>query len=171
MATLIDVSGLAQFSNIFVFVLVLLVVYAILKLTKVVGDNDGINLVIAFVIALLVLISPIATGIINLISPWFAILFIFIIFASIAFRVMGLDTSQVLGSSSLKLLLGVVVLIIIVVGALTYVRQQTSIPGENETEADYTQPGAVLFHPNIMGAILVLLIAVFTIALMAGKSR
>jgi hypothetical protein len=173
MATFLDVSGLTQFSNVFIFVLVLLIVYAILKTTKILGDNDAINLVVSFVVGLLVLLSPIATGIINLIAPWFAVIFILIIFSSIAFRVMGVNTAQVLGSNSLKLLLGVVIVLVIIVGSLMYIRQETSLPGNNDSidEDDYTRPTSVLFHPQVLGGIIILLVAVFTIALMAGKPK
>lgn len=167
MATFLDISGLEHFSTFFVFIFVWLVVYAILTYSKILGDNKAIHIVIGLVIALLVLFSPIATGTIEYIAPWFAVVFIFVIFATIALKSFGATGIESLGS--LRLVTVVVVLLILVVGALSYVRQQITVPGENETSIDYSKTTTILFHPKILGVLFVLIIAVFTIVLMAGK--
>lgn len=165
MATFLDIAGLQHFSSFFVFVFVWLVVYAILTYSKILGDNKGIHIVIGLVIAILVLFSPIATGTIEYIAPWFAVVFIFVIFATIALKLFG-GGMESLGS--LRILTVVVIIIVLLVGALSYVRQQVAVPGENET-IDYSKTTAMLFHPKVLGILFVLLIAVFTIVLMAGK--
>ena len=80
MATFLDVSGLEHFSRIFVFVLVILAIYAVAARSKVFGDAKWISWLIALVVALFVLISDLATGVIRHIAPWFAVLFVFIVF-------------------------------------------------------------------------------------------
>jgi len=170
MATFLDVSGLAYFSSFFVFVFVWLAVYALLQYTKVLGANKGIDIIIGLVIGLLVLFSPIATSIVEVISPWFAVVFVFILFATLAMKFMGASSADIAGGSSFKLLVGIVVLTIIVVGAIGQVRQKISVPGENETTTEYTKSN-VIFHPKLLGAIFVLAIAVFTIALLAGRQK
>ena len=37
-------------------------------------------------------------------------------------------------------------------------------------EANYARTGNFVFHPKVMGIIFVLLVAIFTIALLAGKA-
>lgn len=167
MATFLDIAGLQQFSIFFVFIFVWLAVYAILTYSKILGDNKGIQIVIGLVIGLLVLFSPIATGTIEYIAPWFAVVFIFVIFATIALRLFGASGIESLGS--LRLITVIVIVLILVVGALSYVRQQIIVPGENETSVDYGKTTTILFHPKILGIVFVLIIAIFTIALMAGK--
>ena len=54
MATFLDITGLQQFSTIFVFIFVWLVVYAILTYSKILGENKAIHVIIGLVIALLV---------------------------------------------------------------------------------------------------------------------
>jgi len=167
MATFLDIGGLEQFSVIFVFIFVWLAVYAILTYTKILGENKGIHIVIGLIIALLVLFSPIATGTIEYIAPWFAVVFIFVIFTTIALKLFGATGMESLGS--LRLITFVVIILILVVGALSYVRQQITVPGENETSVDYGKTTTILFHPKILGVMFILVIAVFTIILMAGK--
>jgi hypothetical protein len=167
MATFLDITGLQQFSTFFVFIFVWLLVYAILSYTKIIGDNIGINVIIGLILGLLVLFSPIATGLIEYVAPWFGVLFVFIIFATIALRLFGATNVESLGS--LRIVTIVVILVIFTIGALSYVRQQVTAPGDNETSIDYGKTTTILFHPKILGVLFILILAVFTIVLMAGK--
>src|SRR3989338_8276946 len=142
MATFLDVTALESFSNIFVFLFVWLAVYAILTYTKVLGQNQFINILIGLVMAIFVLFSQLATKIVLDIVPWMALLLVFVVIA-------------------------------IIVGALSEVRQSVSVPGDNETstdfDRDFSQTVTVFFHPNFLGAMFLLALAVFTIALLASK--
>lgn len=171
MATFLDVSGLEYFSSFFVFLFVWLAVYALLQYTKVLGENQGISVIIGLIIGLLVLFSPIATGVIQYISPWFAVVFIFAIFATVGLKVIGASDADIVATGPLKTLVGIVIVIILVVGALSYIRGEITVPGDNETSTDYSTSTAVIFHPNILGVIFILIVAVFTIALLATKQR
>jgi len=172
MATFLDVTGLAEFSKLFVFILVLVVVFAILSFSKIMGENKAIAWIIAFVLALLVVITPLATGAIAYISPWFVLVFIFGGFIMAAFKLFGASAADVSSYTPLKSVLVVIIVIVFVAGLLSYIRDRTLLPGDNETSSDisdYTKSSIVIFHPTILGAIVVLLIAVFTIALLSGK--
>src|SRR3989339_1305105 len=98
MATFLDIAGLQQFSSFFVFIFVWLAVYAILTYSKILGDHKGIHILIGLVIALFVLFSPIATGTIEYIAPWFAVVFIFVIFVTMALKLFGASGVESLGS-------------------------------------------------------------------------
>jgi hypothetical protein len=167
MATFLDVTGLQYFTNFFVFIFVWLVVYAILGFTKVLGDNKGIDIILGLVVALLVILSPIATGAIAFISPWFALLFVLLVFVLVALKVFGVSTSDLASAGQLKMVFLAVVLLLLVVGLLAYIREESSIP-EGE-EIDYSKTTSIIFHPKVLGIVFILLIAVFTIVLMAGK--
>jgi len=167
MATFLDIAGLQQFSTIFVFIFVWLVVYAVLAFSKILGENKAINIIIGLVVGILVLFSPIATGVIEYIAPWFAVIFIFVIFVTIALKLFGASGAESLGS--LRTVTFVVIILVLVVGALSYVRQQVTVPGDNETSVDYSKTTTILFHPKILGIIFIMIIAVFTIVLLAGK--
>lgn len=173
MATFLDVSGLQAFSQIFVFVLVILAVYAVFAYNNAFGGAKWIAWLIAFVVAIFVILSDLLTGLIQHIAPWFAVLFIFVIFITMASKIFGATTSDV---AEYKWILFAVVIIIFIVGSLLYIRKEITVPGDldeegNEIkEASYVTTSNFIFHPKIMGIIFVLLVAVFTIALLAGKS-
>ncbi len=171
MATFLDISGLEHFSKFFVFLFVWLIVYALLQYTKILGEdkaNQGISVILGLIVALFVLFSPIATGIIQYITPWFAVIFIFIVLAGIGLKMMGASASDI-GGPQVKTLIGVVIVIVLIVGSLSYVRDNISVPGDNETSADYSESSNFIFHPSVLGAIFILVIAVFTVALLAKK--
>lgn len=170
MATFLDVTGLEHFSSFFVFIFVWLAVYAILIYTRVLGGNKAISIVIGLLIGVFVLLTPIASGVIQYIAPWFAVIFIFVILISITSKMFGAADFE--SYSSLKWVVLVVIIIALIVGSLSYVRERTILPGDNETteDIDFAKTTNFFFHPKVLGMLFVLLIAVFTIALLAGKS-
>jgi len=113
-----------------------------------------------------VLFSPIATGTIEYIAPWFAVVFVFVIFVSVALKLFGAGAESL---DSLRVVTFIVIILVLVVGALSYVREQVTAPGDNETSVDYGKTTTLLFHPKILGIMFVMIIAIFTVVLMAGK--
>ncbi len=171
MATFLDVTGLQYFSSFFIFIFVWLIVYAVLLYSKVLGGNKFIHALIGLVLALLVLFSPIATGAIQYIAPWFGLIFVFIILVTVMLKIFGASPMEIEGYTQLKWGALVIILLVLVVGVLSYVREQTVIPGEEDGDIDYSKNISIIFHPKVIGAIFILVIAVFTIALLAGKTR
>lgn len=190
MADLISGLGLLEkFSIIFPFLLILVLVYAVLGVTKILGDNKGIHAIIALAIAFITLFSTPARDIINLMSPWFVVLFIFLVFVLMAFRLFGdVDFMTVLGGDSGKTITMWVLALALVIGlgSVAYVvfghGGSTAAATENQTAAG-TPPapveGAVasvggqafwstLVHPQVLGLALILLIAMFTLQRLAG---
>jgi len=193
MADLISGLGLLEkFSIIFPFLLILVLVYAVLGVTKVLGDNKGIHALIALAIAFITLFSTPARTIINLMAPWFVVLFIFLIFVLMAFRIFGdVDFMAVLGGESGKTIVYWIIAIALIIGlgSISYVVFGKGVPSsaplpENQTaQVSLTPvPGAVataggaafwstLVHPQVLGLALILLIAMFTIQRLAGFTR
>ena len=167
MATFLDVAGLAQFSNLFVFILVWLGVVAILTATKALGENKAIIWIIGLIVGLLVWFSPIAIGSIKFIIPWFGVIFIFVLFIIMATKLFGVSGTEF---ADLKWVVVVIIILGLVIGALSYVREESKIPG-NETGKDFSKSTSVIFHPKVIGMIFISLVAVFTIALLAGKVK
>src|SRR3989344_1074515 len=97
MADVIQGLGLIEkFSLIFPFLFVLVIVYAILTKTKVLGESQGVNSFIALIVAVLVLLTPPVTQIVNYMAPWFVVLFLFAIFMIIGVMVLGPTESDVI---------------------------------------------------------------------------
>lgn len=154
MATFLDVAGLQQFSDFFVFIFVWLAVYVILTNTKAFGQNKSINAIIGFIIALFVLFSTLATGIIKYIAPWFAVIFIFAVFIGIAFQLFGASGTTF---TSLKNITFVIIALVFIIGALHYIKTKT------------VQNVSYLFHPTLLGVIFIFVIAIFMIAFLTQE--
>ena len=89
MATPLDMSLLQSFSGLFLFIMVYAIVYAILGLTKVLGeDKKTINAVVALCFALFVSFSSKPNQIITTMIPWVAMVIVLIMFLMLAMRFM-----------------------------------------------------------------------------------
>ena len=125
---------------------------------------------VMFGIGLFVLFSPLAVGAVSYMAPWFGFLLVAMIMASVGFKMLGISTTELAGGPGMKFGLIMIVLIILTVGLASYTREAVSVPGDNETgEPSYTG-AAALWHPKILGIVMIFLVAIFTIALLAGKS-
>ena len=183
----LDVSILEHFTIIFSMILVLVVVYGILKLTKTFEQSPFVQFIIAFVIALMLMIVPNIAKVISYMIPWFILLFLFLIFLFIAYKLFGVtdqDIAGVLKSSAGKGIIGIVAILcgIIIISAISSVYGEKLLKaGENvTTEEEVTKVktgsfkeniAATFFHPKILGLILIFLIAAFTIALLSGTGK
>lgn len=182
MATPLDIGILQNFSIIFPFLLVLVLVYAVLTMTKVFGDNKGIYAFLAFILAVFTLFSPVAVKTINRMAPWFVLLFIFSIFLLISFQIFGVSGDKIRDVITSKRYSGtffywvITLVLIIAVGSLTSVLSEErdletlSTVGDASISEDEQEFGffQTIFHPKVLGMALLLLIAVFTIKNLAS---
>ena len=167
MATFLDVTGLQYFSNLFAFLFVWLVVYALLAYTKALGDNHLIHALIGLIIGLFALFSPTVTGAIIFIAPWFALIFIFVMLVMVAGNMFG--TADIGAFPAFKGILLTLIVVVLVVGVLIYARDQISVPDEITEKSDFSKITNVLFHPKFIGMVFILVVAVFTVGLLASK--
>ena len=165
MATFLDVTGLQYFSSIFVFLFVWLVVYAVLLWTKVLGDNKIVHALIGLLLAIFVLVSPVATSIVADVAPFVAVVFLFIVLISVATTMLG---ANIEAFPALRGVFLVFIILTIIIAAGVKVREQASVPSSAQT--DLSKTVNLIFHPTFLGTILVFAIAVFTIALLASRS-
>ena len=165
MATFLDVTGLSYFSNIFVFLFVWLAVYGVLIWTKILGENKFVHALISLLLAIFVLISPLATSIVADVAPFLAVIFLFIVLISIATHMLGANIDAF---PSLKGIFIVFIVLVIVISAGVKIRENVNVP--SETQKSLSTTVGIIFHPTFLGIILVFAIAIFTIALLAGRS-
>ncbi|MBI2651530.1 hypothetical protein HYX01_03600 [Candidatus Woesearchaeota archaeon] len=164
MATFLDVTALENFSVIFVFLLVAVGGYAILLSTKVFGDKQFVIVLVSILTALFVIMSPLATLVVKSIAPVMAVVLILVTLISLSSSMFG--SGQMEALNSLKWVVFVVLVIAIIVGSLSIVRENIKVPERGE---DFSKVSTVIFHPNFLGMILILSIAIFTVALLASK--
>jgi hypothetical protein len=187
MATFLDITLLGHFSVIFTFLLIFVIMYGIFEFGKILGDNKGIHSIMALSIALLLLVYKPALDVINTSIPWFVVMFIIILFILISFSLFGQTQAgfgELLKSNKRIGTTIVAVSIVIVLYSMSQVFGQSMLgqqPTTNTTtatgESGSTSSGsfnqnlsATLFHPKVLGLLVILLIATFTIMVLARKS-
>lgn len=183
MATLLDIGLIQGFSSIFPFLFVLVVLWAVLLRVKLFSENKAFAAMVAFLFAIASMFSPIVVKTINLMAPWFVLLFVAIIFIMMVYQAFGIKEESMLGLFvgdkstygaeffwTMMAIIGIILL-----GSLFTVLSEEGIEfraGENLSVQDMTplQYGlATLTHPKVLGFIVVMLIAVFTMQRLLAK--
>jgi hypothetical protein len=187
MATFLDIGLLQHFSVIFPFIFVFALVFAILEFIKPFGKETdrGIHSLIAVCVAGMLLFSPKLIEVINFMTPWFTLLLIVALFTLMIFRFLGTPEQRVIDVMSnwdtihWFLLTFAIIIVIAALGSVYGPQLASLSAGGNATQeiANVTarQPQnfgenvfAILFHPKVVGLIFILLIASFTIRVIAG---
>lgn len=180
MASILDIGIIDYFAPAFVWLLIYGVLFALLEKTKVFGDKTGINGLVAFAISILFLLTPDLVGLVKIITPWFTILFIFILMIVLLFLFVGVKESAVSEAFSERGMVWIIVLVsfIIFFYALTQVygaQIQTIYGGATDETAEggtvTTQVGKILFHPRVLGMIILLLIAAQAVRFISASVR
>jgi hypothetical protein len=191
MATPLDIGLLKNFQIIFPFLFIFAIVYGILSYTKLFGENKNIYALIAAVLAIMSLFSDIVTQTINTAAPWFILLVVFIVFLLLGFMILGAreaDFKAVLANPEYSFVNWwiVALVLIIVIGSLSHTIAERKGgyppygPGANETaieEAEEEVAGQesdfwkTVFHPKVLGMLVILLIAFFTVSKLTQKTK
>lgn len=185
MATPLDTSLLQKFDVIFPFLLVLVLVYVVLSRISWFKDKQAFCFVIAFALGILTIFNNVAVRTINMMAPWFVLLFIFMIFVLMAYMTFGVKEETIIdtvtkGKYATDFGYWILALVLIIgIGSLTTVISEekgfTAMGGET-TEAPATDGGEksgfweTLFHPKVLGLALLLLVAMFTIMKLAAPT-
>ncbi len=190
MASPLDVGLLSKFSIIFSMLFIFAIVYAVLQYTKLLGDNRGLNSIIALVTALMLLFAPNVAAVITVMIPWFILILVFILLIYMLFRFMGAseaDMTHVLKEYKTIIWVTIVLAVIIFIAALGKVYFASETANDYEFD-DVNQVGdngtivigdvggppgeatfwATFFHPKVLGMIFVLLIAMFALITLGG---
>ncbi len=185
MATALDLGLLNVIDFVFPFILVWAIVFALLQKTKIIGESVGINAVIAAAVGFTVLLSRTIIDIINFMIPWFAIAIIFFILMLLIFMIFGAKDKDIFSALEKNkvvtwLLIGVSVIIFF--AAISNVMGQSLLEQSAGGESAGVVAGdggvasgnfqqnilATLFHPKVLGVIMLFVIAIFAVALLTG---
>jgi len=165
MATFLDVTALENFSIIFVFLLAWLGSYATILYLKILGgQNQFINIILSLVFAVFVIISPLATLIFKTLVPIAAVVMLIIVLVYSASGMFG--NVQPESFQGLRWTVLAILVVALVVGVGAIIRENIEVPERGE---DFGKISTVVFHPNFLGLVMILLIAVFTVGLLAVK--
>ncbi len=192
MATLLDLGLVSYFGNIFPFIFVWAIVFAILQKTNVIGKSMGINATIAAVTGLMVLLSQSLINIVNFMVPWFAVLIIFFVLMMLAFMSFGAKDADFASALKNKTVLYIMIAICLgIFGAAV-----ASEFGQSATEASFdtdnvvtvndgslpvdavtgvTSTGTsnfqtnlfgIVTHPKVLGMMVLFAVVIFAVALL-----
>lgn len=178
MATFLDIGLFETFHVVFAFLFVWVTVFAILSYTKLFTDNKGLHAMIAFVLAVLTILSPKIVELISLMAPIFVVGMIFLMFLLLLYKTFGVEddwiTKAVTGRGSAFYWV-LIVAIVILVGSISVVYGDQLLAltqaGEGNQTGIVGNLGATIFDPKILGFAIVMLIAVFTIYFLAAKMK
>jgi hypothetical protein len=192
MVTFLDISIVKNFSSVFTFILVFVIIYGLLQSVKPFGDGrNGSHALIAVVLAFLASLSSGVSTVLQTFTPWFTILIIVIFFILFAVRLFGVSTSDIHGAFERKgailtwILIITAVIILFSFGAgfgQTSLEEgqnggtTTSIATGNTTTPTNTGSFSqnlynTLYHPKILGFILIMLIVVIAMMFLTDADK
>lgn len=178
MATLLDITALEHFKGIFPFLLILVLVYAVLTRTDWFKERKGTAALVAAIVGFMTLFSPIAIKTIDLMAPWFVLFIIFGVLMVLAYMSFGISEKKVVDvitgdtfGNSFGFWVVAIMLMIGLGSLFTVINQEAPLVelgegGQQPVQADGFWP--TLFHPKILGMVVILLVAFFTIGKMAS---
>ena len=180
MATPLDITVLKEFQGVFPFLLVLVLTYAILSQTDWFKGKQGWAALVSTIAALMTLFSSIAMKTINLMAPWFVLFIIFATLVILAYMALGVEKGtivDVIKNDSFGVGTWVIVIMLLIgLGSLFSVLNEEvggleTLQGEDSSGSVEGSSGfwQTLFHPKVLGLVLVLLIAFFTIKYMTSN--
>lgn len=183
MATLIDVGLIEGILPIFSLIFIWVGVYAVLQKTNFLTESKSIHSIFATVVAIIVLATPELLKAILIMIPWFVVILVFLMLMILVYRFLGIGEGDIatVAKDSTTVYWVLIISVIIFIAALSNVFGQNLLEQNdaqvipiNEGNQTSTATGnfdenvnATFFHPKFLGALFVLLVAVFTILTMA----
>lgn len=180
---MINVSLLKFFMPIFLFMFVFALMYAILKKTGLVGESPFALMVMAFVVAIVFVVTPAAFQFTKVITPWFVVFIISLLFIFMIFSWLDIFKPSGGGGGALAnavgntwvawIILIVILAIFIFAGIATFgpiLSPTGGAEGTSGAEIIGFETKKILFHPAILGLALLFVIAAVTAWVLGSKS-
>ncbi len=180
MASVLDLGLLQYFSVIFPVLLIFVLVYAVLQKFKFLGDSTAINATVAICCAILASLSESVVALIVFIAPWFIFVLILILLFLLIMKTFGATNADIhdvvtRDAAVTWTMIGVVIVIIGAGFAVTFgqdvlEQSQSSADGTGDSDDFESNLFEIIFHPKILGVLVLFAICVMAIALLTGKT-
>ena len=148
---------------IFAFLLVFLIIYALLSKTKILGENTSLNVFLAFVVAIIFITVPAAKELTLAVTPWIVVFIVSLVFVLLILAFTRGGIEDIARNPAISLVIIVVIILIFLISGINVLGPilQPFMPWGSETNlpASTLQFRHVLFHPAVLGAIILFLIA------------
>lgn len=157
------ITNLAYFMPLVAFLLVFIIVYAFLAKTKLLGKSAFVHLLVSFIAAIIFVVSPTATEFTTLALSWLAVFIVSLVFILLILAFAGGKLEDIVKSPALaKVVIIVLILIFLAAGIKVFGPAiKPYLPGQPEAGGAETLLEAkhLIFHPAVLGALLLLAIA------------
>ncbi|MFQ5620817.1 MAG: hypothetical protein ACE5FT_03165 [Candidatus Nanoarchaeia archaeon] len=178
MATLLDMGLLEQFGGIFPFLLVLVLAYALFLRIKW-FENKALAATVAFVLALMATLSPVASTAIRLMAPYYVLLLLMLFFIMLIMMTLGATSENITDyifkpdsvGGWVGWAAGALAVIIGVWGfgkTLAMEGLWPTFAGEAAGTAQEQLFWGIIFHPKMLGLIFVMLVGLFAVNRLAS---
>ena len=154
---------LEYFAPIFAFLLVTLILYAILSSKKILGENSRLNFLIALSAGLLTLFSAPVIGLVNYMTPWIVFILFILVMLFMIYGYFGLGDEQKWSLIGGPKVIYTVFIVLLIFGVKKVIG--SFIPYDGAGDA-FVQ---ILFHPRVLGVIVILLVAMWTVQQLSGQ--
>lgn len=173
----LDISLLRYFKPAFTWIFIYVFLFAILEKTEILSKNKSVNVVASLALSVLFMLTPGVPKIVDIMTPWFIVMFILITLIVVLFLFIGVETSAVVGVFKESWLIWTIA-IFSIVGIFGYALSQVYGPvvqgiyGTEETakEGITYDIGRIIFHPRFLGVIFILIVASQAVRLISGGS-
>ncbi|MBW2979038.1 hypothetical protein KY307_00030 [Candidatus Woesearchaeota archaeon] len=165
--------------------LIFVVVYALLSKTETFGKNKAFAAAVAIIAAFLGILFKDVLVIINFMAPWFVVIFIFLVLLLVLLMILGVKEETIAEFVSKNKgfqMLIIAIALIIFFAALGYVYGERLLPVTAEkapVEAKAITTGEagtfkenvfkVIFNTKVLGALFILIVAIFAIVLLTRE--
>lgn len=180
MATVMDFGLLSYFIPVFTFLFILVVAYALLQKTKILGGQSRLDFIASFAVAMLALFTGNAIELINYITPWFVILIVFAVFVFViplSFGWKEKDVWPALGGRNGVTIASILILIM----GISFVFGDVFDPFSDSVDSDevdsaeshnyLTEINKTFFHPRVLGSLFILVFASFVVLNLKEKIK
>lgn len=157
-----DISAFTYFTPIFVFVLVFVVMYAILKKTPLLGEIKGINVIVSLIIAVIFASVSSAREYIQTVAPYFVILVVALFFLLFLISFAQGDISKMKWIAVVFIIL---IALVFILSAVKVFNLTPYIPGASESGGNPTILDIKHFvlEDKVLGAILLIIVAIIVV--------
>ncbi|MBN2421321.1 hypothetical protein JXB27_03525 [Candidatus Woesearchaeota archaeon] len=177
MVTFLEGSLLRPFDTFFAFLFILVAVYAILNKTKIFGENSFTNGILAGAVAVLAAMSNTVTKTVAYATPWLVFLLVIVLFLMLIMTFLGADEKSFFLNPSDTTAVSIIAALVIIIFILAVgevredERQEAAESGENSVLSFPTRVGETLRSPVVIGLVITLLIALFTVLMLSAVPK
>ncbi len=180
MVTFLESGLIGYFNPLFVFLFILVAVYALLNTVNIFGKNAFVNGIISFIFAIMFATSARASKIVEYSTPWIILLFVVLFFLMLLFKFLSGDEKVnplSLKNTTLVTIIYVFILLIFILAAGQVSKEKKEADQKAGIEPNPVlsfpaRVGATVRDPAVLGLIIIMFIAVFAIMMLAsGPSK